>query len=418
MDMTTELRVERARLIGRCREILDNAEDEQRDLTAEETQEYERCEADMETLGRRIDRLERQERREREHEAAGAGSGFDPRLAQETTVQSPDEIAAGYNTVFNRYVVAGVAGLDADEQRILQRGFRASDSNNQVKGTPNLGGYTVPTGFHRQLVTHLEEQGAMRLINTTKFPTESGETIQIPKTATYGEAAWITEASLVEGVGDTYGQASLGAHTNRRLVKVSIELLQDNAVNLEGHLSQRIGESIGRLENTAFAVGDGSNKPLGLLAASGGVDVGVTADSATAITADEVTDLCYSVPRVYRSRGQWVMNDATIAVVRKLKDAEGRYIWQQGLMAGEPDRLLGYPLFTDFAFPEIASAAKIATFGDHSAYWIRDTGGFLIRRLEERFIDYGQVGFLAFHRTDGKLIDTAGGAVKALQMAA
>ncbi|MCX4325494.1 MAG: phage major capsid protein, partial [Lachnospiraceae bacterium] len=145
-------------------------------------------------------------------------------------------------------------------------------------------------------------------------------------------------------------------------------------------------------------------KPLGVLAATGGAETGVTAASATAVTADELMDLYYSLKSPYRKKSVWVLNDSTIKAIRKLKDNNGQYLWQPSLAAGTPDMILGRPIKTSAYMPAIAAGAKTIAFGDFSYYWIADRQGRSFKRLNELFAATGQVGFLASQRVDGKMI--------------
>ena len=179
---------------------------------------------------------------------------------------------------------------------------------------------------------------------------------------------------------------------------------------MEANLSAALGTDADRVnvkatteEHLGFT-GDGSGKPLGILAASGGAETGITAASATAITADELIDLFYSLKSPYRRNAVWVLNDSTIKAVRKLKDGSGQYLWQPSLTAGTPDTILGRPVRTSAYMPAIAASAKTIAFGDFSYYWIADRQGRSFKRLNELYAANGQVGFLASQRVDGKII--------------
>ncbi len=141
-----------------------------------------------------------------------------------------------------------------------------------------------------------------------------------------------------------------------------------------------------------------------MLAATGGAETGVTAASATAVTADELMDLYYSLKSPYRKKSVWVLNDSTIKAIRKLKDNNGQYLWQPSLTAGAPDMILGRPIKTSAYMPAMAAGAKTIAFGDFSYYWIADRQGRSFKRLNELFAATGQVGFLASQRVDGKMI--------------
>ena len=188
------------------------------------------------------------------------------------------------------------------------------------------------------------------------------------------------------------------------MIKVSEELLNDSVFDLKNYISREFARRIGAKEEEAFFTGDGSGKPLGILAATGGAETGITAASATAITADELIDLFYSLKAPYRRNAVWVLNDSTIKAIRKLKDNNGQYLWQPSLTAGTPDTILGRPVRTSAYMPAIAASAKTIAFGDFSYYWIADRQGRSFKRLNELYAANGQVGFRASQRVDGKLI--------------
>lgn len=153
---------------------------------------------------------------------------------------------------------------------------------------------------------------------------------------------------------------------------------------------------------------------MGIFNSTGGADVSVTSASATAITADEIMDLFYSLESPYRKKAVWTLNDATIKAIRKLKDANGNYLWQPSLKDKEPDVLLGRPVRTSSYVPTIASGAKVIAFGDFSYYWIADRQGRVFKKLNELYAATDQTGFVATQRVDGKLILSE--AIKVLQM--
>ena len=233
--------------------------------------------------------------------------------------------------------------------------------------------------------------------------TSSGDR-KIPVVATKGTASWIDEEGAYTESDDSFGQVSIGAYKVGTMIKVSEELLNDSVFDLESYIAKEFARRIGAKEEEAFFTGDGSGKPLGVLAATGGAETGVTAASSTAVTADELMDLFYSLKSPYRKKAVWVLNDSTIKAVRKLKDSTGQYLWQPSLVAGTPDTLLGRPVKTSAYMPVIAAGAKTIAFGDFSYYWIADRQGRSFKRLNELYAANGQVGFLGSQRVDGKLV--------------
>ena len=186
-------------------------------------------------------------------------------------------------------------------------------------------------------------------------------------------------------------------------MKVSIELLDDSAFDLEEYIAREFAYAFGAAEEQAFCVGTGTGQPTGLFTTNGGT-VGVTAASATAVTTDEVISLIYALKAPYRKNAKFLMNDATVSALRKLKDSNGQYLWQPSLTAGTPDTILNRPVYTSSYVPAIAAGAKTIAFGDFSYYWIADRQGRSFKRLNELFATTGQVGFMATQRVDGKLI--------------
>ena len=233
--------------------------------------------------------------------------------------------------------------------------------------------------------------------------TSSGDR-KIPVVASKGTASWIDEEGVYTESDDSFAQVSIGAYKLGTMIKVSEELLNDSVFDLESYIAREFARRIGAKEEEAFFTGDGTGKPLGILTASGGAETGVTAASATAVTADELMDLFYSLKSPYRKNAVWVLNDSTIKAIRKLKDNNGQYLWQPSLVSGTPDTILGRPVKTSAYMPVIAAGAKTIAFGDFSYYWIADRQGRSFKRLNELYAANGQVGFLGSQRVDGKMI--------------
>jgi len=269
-------------------------------------------------------------------------------------------------------------------------------------GTDSEGGYLVPDTFEKRLITSLEEENVIRK-HAHVFATSSGSH-KIPVVSTRGTAAWVDEEGQIPESDDAFGQQLIGAHKIATLIKVSEELLNDSAFDLESYFATEFARRIGNLEEAAFLTGNGTAKPTGILADVGGAEIGVTAASETAITADELIDLFYSLKSPYRKKAIWVLNDSTVRAIRKLKDSNGQYLWHPALNDGEYDTILGKRIFTTPYAPELGAGAKSIAFGDFSYYWIGDRAGITFRRLNERYAETGQVGFLASKRVDGKLI--------------
>ena len=274
-------------------------------------------------------------------------------------------------------------------------------SNILQEGVDGDGGYLVPAEYDSRLIEGLEEENIFRRLGTVI--TTSGER-KINIAGAKPAAAWIDEGEALTFGDAKFEQINLDAHKLHVAVKVTEELLYDNAFGLENYLIRQFSRALANAEEDAFLNGDGTGKPLGIFATAGGGQIGVTAASATEITADEIINLIYSLKRPYRKRAKFIMNDATIATLRKLKDENGQYLWQPSLQAGEPDRLLGYEVMTSAYVPTIAAGKPVIAFGDFSYYNIGDRGIRSFAELKELFAGNGMVGFVAKERVDGKLV--------------
>ena len=386
-----ELREKRAKAWEAAKAFLDSHRKENGVLSAEDDAAYTRMEQEITDLGKEIARLERQE-------------ALDAEL--DRPVNKP---------------LTGKPGGKADADGTEDKAGRASDdyrknfwnamrskapmpevTNALQIGTDSEGGYLVPDEYERTLVEALEEENIFRRMAKV-IKTSSGDR-KIPVVASKGTASWIDEEGAFPESDDSFGQVSIGAYKLGTLIKVSEELLNDSVFDLQSYISREFARRIGAKEEEAFFTGDGKGKPLGVLAATGGAETGVTAASATAVTADELMDLYYSLKSPYRKKSVWVLNDSTIKAIRKLKDNNGQYLWQPSLTAGTPDTILGRPVKTSAYMPVLAAGAKTIAFGDFSYYWIADRQGRSFKRLNELFAATGQVGFLASQRVDGKMI--------------
>mgnify|MGYP002581106450 CR=1 FL=1 len=358
-------------------------------LSDEDAKTYAQMEKKVQDYGAEIERME-------------AMSAMDAQLSKPTSTPITEKPMNGTSVNDQKPKTGRASDAYKDGMlKALRTNFRQV-SNVLQEGIDADGGYLVPEEYDSRLIEALEEENIFRQLAKI-IQTSSGDR-KIPVVATKGTASWIDEEGAYLESDDSFGQVSIGAYKLGTMIKVSEELLNDSAFDLESYISREFARRIGAKEEESFFTGDGTGKPLGVLAETGGAEVGVTAASATAITADELIDLFYSLKAPYRRNAVWVLNDSTIKAIRKLKDNQGQYLWQPSLTAGAPDLLLGKPVRTSAYMPAIAADAKTITFGDFSYYWIADRQGRSFKRLNELYAATGQVGFLASQRVDGKLI--------------
>lgn len=266
-------------------------------------------------------------------------------------------------------------------------------SNVLQEGVDADGGYLVPEEYDSRLITKLEDGNIMRSLG--HVITTSGEH-KINIAATKPAAAWIEEGGALTFGDATFDQILLDAHKLHVAIKVTEELLYDNAFGLENYIIDEFGKALANAEEDAFLNGTGTGQPLGLFAETGG---GTVAKTVSTLTADDIINLIYSLKRAYRKNASFIVNDQTIAAIRTFKDNNGAYMWQPSLVQGEPDKLLGYSVHTS----QFAPADAIA-FGDYSYYNIGDRGTRSFKQLTELFAGNGMIGYVAKERVDGKLI--------------
>lgn len=273
----------------------------------------------------------------------------------------------------------------------LRSNFRQV-SNVLQEGVDADGGYLVPDEYDTRLIQKLEENNIVRSL-ATNIKTSGEHKINIASTAP--AAAWIEEGDTLSFGEAAFDQKILDAHKLHVAVKVTEELLYDNAFGLENFLIDSFGKAIGNAEENAFLNGTGEGQPTGIFATTGGG----TYITAKTTGADAIIELVYNLKRAYRKNAAFIMNDKMIATIRTYKDGNGAYMWQPSLVQGEPDRLLGYPVYTSQYAPEDSIA-----FGDFSYYNIGDRGVRSFKQLTELFAGNGMIGYVAKERVDGKLV--------------
>ena len=312
MSKILELREKRAKVWDAAKAFLDSKRGGDGLLSAEDTQTYEKMEAEVVALGKEIERLERQAVIDLELSKATSSpiTNTPSKHAEDKTGRASAEYKKAF---WNAMRTRAGEGLDVNVRNALQI------------GTDSEGGYLVPDEFERTLVEALEEENIFRSLANV-INTSSGDR-KIPVVATKGTASWVDEEGTIPDSDDSFGQVSIGAYKLATMIKVSEELLNDSVFNLEAYISKEFARRIGNKEEEAFFTGDGSGKPTGILASTGGAQIGVTTAGATAITMDEVLDLFYSLKAPYRNKAVFVMNDATVKAIRKLKDGQGQYLW-------------------------------------------------------------------------------------------
>lgn len=379
MSKVLELTEKRAKAWEAAKAFLDSKRGANDCLSAEDSATYEKMEAEVQALSTEIERLVRQQ-------------AIDDKLAQATSEPITN---APKSTIVDESGKPFRARDDYKKAMVtaLRSEFRTITDVLQ-EGVDSDGGYLVPIEYDKRLIDILEEENIMRKLGTRI--TTSGEH-KINMAATKPAALWVEEGGALTFGDATFDQKFMDAHKLHVAIKVTEELLYDSAFNIENYVITQFGKALSNAEEDAFLNGDGTGKPYGLFDKTHGGEVAGTLTAA--LKSDDILDLIYALKRPYRKNASFIMNDKTLAEIRKLKDNNGQYLWQPSYTAGEPDRIAGYTIHTSAFAPENAIA-----FGDYSYYNIGDRGGRTFTALRELFAGNGMVGYVAKERVDGLLL--------------
>lgn len=359
-------------------------------LSAEDAAAYDKMEADVSKYTDELNRLNKA----KEIEDALAQPVNKPIL--ETPAKTADK-AVKIGRASDEYMDAAV--------KALRTNFRNVD-NVLREGSDADGGYLVPQEWDSRLIEALNSVSIMR--NLATIITTNG-THKIPVAGTQPAAAWTDEGQAITFGDAKFGQVQLDAYKLVVAVKVTEELVYDNAYDLVGYLQRAFASAISNKEEEAFMVGTAAGSmPTGIFDATAGGNPYKTLTAS--LKADDIIDLIYGLKREYRPKASFIMNDKTIAAVRKLKDGNGAFMWQPSYLAGEPDRLCGYAIHSSAYAPETGIA-----FGDYKYYNIGDRGARSFAELRELYAGNGMIGYVMKERVDGVL--TLAEAVQILTLA-
>lgn len=374
-----ELIEKRAKVWETAKNFVDTHEDKNGNLSAEDKETYSRMEAEIEELTNSIERQQRAERREQELSKPVNS----PITGKPYKDEPQGEVKTGRAS--DEYKKAMLTALRSNFRQV---------SNVLQEGVDADGGYLVPEEYDHRLIDVLTEENIMRGI-ATKITTSGEHKINIA--ATKPAAAWIEEGEALSFGDATFEQKILDAHKLHVAIKITEELLYDNAFGLENYIITEFGKALANAEEDAFLNGDGVGKPTGIFdKTKGGESIGTLT---AALKSDDILDLIYKLKRPYRKNASFIMNDATLAQIRKLKDNNGQYLWQPSYQANEPDKILGYNIRTSAFAPTDA-----ISFGDYKYYNIGDRGSRSFKQLNELFAGNGMIGYVAKERVDGLLI--------------
>jgi HK97 family phage major capsid protein len=409
------LREERAAKAKEARNILDTKTG--KDWNDEARNQVDGLYAEIDRLDEQIERFEK---------SLAIEDNLDRRAGDRADVsgKSKDEEANNVETekaIFDAWCRGGIEAL-SEEQREHVRARRNEARRlygAQSVGTGSEGGFLVPRDFSGQLLEKMAAFGGMRSVARV-IQTEGGNAIDFPTVNETAQEGELIGENTTATAGDiVFGTTDIGAYKySSKIVTVPIELIQDGRIDIEAYVNRALADRLARVTNRHFTVGDGVNKPRGAVTASSAGKVGAGGQVAS-VTYDDLVDLEHSVDPAYRTSARFMFHDGTLKIIKKLKDGEGRPLWRPGVTGGDPNDILGYGYTINQHMAQMAASAKSILFGDFDKYLIRDVMvTTLFRFADSKYMEKGQIGFLAWSRHDGDLIDASTEALRHYQNAA
>lgn len=383
--------------------IISNARNEKRGMTPDEEAKFDALNVEDLSIEKTINASEKMEQRRSSFENTIEKGAIDNKMSKD---EFEDQTKRNFE-IQTKFFKFGHKGLNDEERQILSRA--------QTSGTDSEGGYTVDSMIADEIVKSLQYYGGVRQVAKI-YTTASGGDLQFPTNNDIANVgALLTEAAQGSEVDTVFGQKVLSAYMYySKVVTISTQLLQDSAFNIAQYISEDLfRDRIGRAINSAYTNGTGSSQPEGVLYAS---TVGAVAAGDDAITYNDILELKHGVNSAYRNNAHFMFNDSTLLALKKLNvgSADARPLWSMGMADGTPATIDGTPYVINDDMPSIAAGKHPILFGDFSKFAIRDVQGYTVKRSDERYFEYLKTGFVAYMRTDSKLLDT--GAIKFLRM--
>lgn len=404
MPTSVELRQERARIVESLRAVTDTAETENRNLSAEERQTYDRHETDFRSLTERITRQENLETLEADNARSLNGSGLPGGRQEERGAGgrgTAEEQAAERRSAFMQFVRGGRVAMSSEQRALVQN---------------TAGEILVPEDLEAEIIRSLPDLTVIRQLASSR-PTSSNRVRRrsLDEVAVGWGKLETAEQTLTDSMPDTPTEEWTYIEDLYGLAKIGEDEMDDTDVNLESYLSDSFSRAIAEAEDTAFTIGTGhaAHTPVGIFSTMGGVqsvtsaasDYGTTGANAPAVLLDDCKRLIYAVPAQYRRNGAFLMNSTTELAISQIKDTTGQYLWQPSVQAGRPATFNGYALHNQEDVDGIAASKKIAAFGDFNAgYRVYDRKGMTIQRLVELYAEEGMIGFKVRARVGGDVV--------------
>lgn len=365
-----------------------------RSMTAEEQQRWDTLMTEYNKADKAVEaeeRFQQIQQRQAEQQTEDRGNSSDEQAAEE------------HRQAFADYLLNGVSGISAQNKAIIEK-------RDGISGL--AGGVIIPNSISNAIEVALKSYGGMFEAGHIITTANGGDLILPTINDTSSKATIVAEYDQSSKKAPSFGSVTLKAYTYRTpIIPVSQELLQDSAFNLDSLLSGLLAESFGRGVNEDLTIGDGTGKPKGIVTAAKACDTNATA---AAISLDNIIDLIKSVNSAYAKTGKFMFNRNTLWELAKIKDQNGRYIWQEGAKDGTPATLFGKQYILNDDVADIGAGNASVLFGDLSKFKIRMVKSFKVIRLNELLAEYLSIGLFGFARVDGTLLDAGTNPIKKL----
>ena len=389
-----QMREKRSALVEQMQGMVAAAKAEGRNLSNEENEKFDAISNEVDELRSAAARIERAEELKKEMASK----------AEEVREAAPAKVEA--RDAFNAYLRKGMNGLNANEVRAMEE---LRGTSTQVTTNDGLGGFLVPENWSDFVsATELFKSDIERV--ATVIRTSNGQAFNLPANDDTAVVAAILGEGTAETVSDmTFTNVKFDPYTySSKIVKVSNQLMADNAFDLAGFVGGQLANRLNRGINDHLTTGTNSSQPQGIVTGS---TLGKTAASATAVTIAEILDLMYAVDASYRNAAGagFMMNSATLAAVRKLGFGSSNDfpVFVPAMEVGGVDLLFGKPVHVNEDMDGIATGKKSIIFGDLKQYYVHEAGGVQLLRLNERFADALSTGFIAYRRVDGNVLQAS-----------
>jgi HK97 family phage major capsid protein len=424
-DLQEKLR-KRGTLHRKITDKIVEVRDENGNISAEDLTVIERMQDELEVFDKEVQVLNRQLEtddnfKDAEERMRLDGLSVDHGDAEERIKKAQAE----YRGVFAKWLRSGFQEMDQRERGIMINGATLELTDNEKRsltselralsvGSDALGGYTVPDEMYNAIEKARLEYGGIFRSRVFRLQTANGRTMFLPTANDTGNTGELLGEAVAAADDEdpAFGQKQLDAYMfSSKIVKISVQLLEDSIANMEQLIGGMLGERIGRAQSAYYTTGTGSSQPQGIVGAAA---AGITGSAAAAIAYADFINLKHSVDVSYRENAEFMFADSTLKAAKLLVDGDSRPLWKAGMAVREPDTIDGDRYVVNNSMAAIGASAVSVLYGDMSKFWIRDVKGVNVIRFGEKYMNALQIGLLAVMRGDSEILNAGTNPIKKL----